>query len=162
MTNKTTTRRAVLAGAAAIAAGANVVPAVALAPDPIFATIETHKAAYKAWAEAVHVESELHHKDPRMPAADKALRDATDACDDAGRTLATLRPTTIAGVLALLDYIDTFNHAAFKYPSGSSGHHAWPWREGEDAIEIGAPIVLPFPYLIMNNVRDALAKMPAA
>jgi hypothetical protein len=67
MKTKTTTRRAVLSGAAALPAGA-MLPAVAGAaptePDPIFAAIERHRLAY---AELKAANSEMSAAEERVP-----------------------------------------------------------------------------------------------
>lgn len=160
MSTTTTTRRAILAGIAAVPAVS--LPALATEPDPIYAAIETHIAAYESWARALEVSSRLPDDDPRFDAADRVTDDAGDAFTEAGLALASSRPATIAGVLALLDYIERFNHRGWSYPTGKSGQHLWPYMEGHDDPTIGAPVVLAFPYRVMNNVRAALAMIGGA
>lgn len=131
-------------------------------PDPIFAAIETHKIAYQLWSKALRVEGRLHHYDPGYAEAEQATNQTSDALKEAGMAFAKIQPTTLDGVLALLSYIDAFNHGAFTHPSGNSAHHVWPRIDGEEeSIFTGAPTVLPWPYLVMNNIRRALAKLTA-
>jgi hypothetical protein len=96
MQTKTTTRRAVLAGLATAPALAG--PALALSsaapPDPIFAAIEHHKACYVALA--------------LLPdgAGGCELSEAVGDETDAARKMAATVPTTLAGLLALLRYVE--------------------------------------------------------
>jgi len=100
----TTSRRAILAGAATLPALA--VPAVAgsLTPDPIFAAIERHRAAYEEHGrvlEAVNAEEdpETHWTNDERVAA------ACDADCDALRALVQTVPATFAGAAAMLRYL---------------------------------------------------------
>jgi hypothetical protein len=96
----TTTRRAVLAAAPAVAAGTlaagTAVNAVAVAmtrasePDPIFALIRAHQDDIKAYLRAC--ETALDDSDPWL--ADRRLLEVL-----------TVPPTTIAGVVALLEHV---------------------------------------------------------
>jgi len=96
----TTTRRAVLAGAASLPALA-IIPATALAAggvDPIFAAIEEHKAADAAFRDE-SVSEEIMAE--RGEEADQVLAD-----------LLATRPTTISGCVAVLRHVD---HHIAKY-----------------------------------------------
>jgi hypothetical protein len=90
-----TTRRAVLAGAAALPALA-IIPATAIAAggvDPIFAAIERHRAVRASFWESND-----------MPEDVMDLR-----CKEHHQALAVLlstRPTTIAGCIAILRHLD--------------------------------------------------------
>ena len=86
-----TSRRAVLAGAAALPALA--MPAIASsASDPLFAAIEHHRIARAAfWDESVSEEIMAE----RGKEADQELAD-----------LLATRPTTVAGMVAVLRYLD--------------------------------------------------------
>lgn len=127
--------------------------------DPIFAEIEAHKVAYRAYSEAVEFNASLTSDDPRYQEADRATRAEGERLNQASLAFADVQPTTIAGLLALLDYVDAFNHRTWSYPSGHSSHFAWPYIEGEEDARIAAPVVLPFPYLVMNNIRRTLAAL---
>ncbi|EIG63490.1 hypothetical protein [Bradyrhizobium sp. WSM1253] len=82
-------------------------PAAAAVPDPVYAAIERYKALSVEYTAAVEWRAPLEDDDP----------DLWDAEEEASRTSAALfeqmdlifsyRPTTIAGVVALLKYIAT-------------------------------------------------------
>ena len=107
------TRRRFLSAAAggAIALALPLAPAGAGAPDPIFAAIEHHRAAGIVWAAAVDVCADF----PEFDITDEQrrqrnlLEDATDAaweaCDQAGIDLVTTAPTTPAGIIAAIRYV---------------------------------------------------------
>jgi hypothetical protein len=174
-------RRAVLAGVAA--APVLAVPALALSGtgrpreggDPIFAAIERHKAAYRIQMEAGRIRCHTADKwspeyDPvECEAAKEAYTAAADASDDAAAdasddaaadALTTIRPTTMAGVLALLHHVEAFNAGAFfldPWPDSTVGDWQskptfWPSWEDEDGIDL-------FGYAVLANVRAALEAM---
>ncbi len=163
MTTKTS-RRAILAGAAALPALA-IIPAAALAAvdnDPIFAAIEGHKAAYLASMAASRIQSNMvdaefsPEYDPIKCEAAHAAARAADAADAAAaEALATIRPTTIAGLLALMRHVEQFNAGAFALdidPEWRSAPMHWPAHDDENEIDL-------FGYSILANVRTALAAM---
>ena len=122
----TSTRRAFLSTAGAAAAATVAPAALAITDrDPIFAAIEAHRAA----AAVVYAVNEVHTgleielpaerrcshvtvwgektvttDDPRWIDCERAAMRAWDAQDDAAVALLHARPTTMAGVKALLDY----------------------------------------------------------
>jgi hypothetical protein len=119
----TTSRRAILAGAATLPVlSVPAVAAIQTEPDPIFAAIERHRSAYAEWVAALDYETALEHElpsekrrsdwsrgvvntdDPRwidnVVAIDKWHDEKAAAMTD----LVTVSPTTAAGVLALLKY----------------------------------------------------------
>ena len=130
MTNSTnTTRRGFLSTAAALAASAAVaIPANAAdasTPDPIFEAIEVHKAARLAFEGAISRQSALDEElpgektrswimvweeeivetdDPRWIDSVREVHRASDAVTDAAYALANVAPTTMAGVVELLQY----------------------------------------------------------
>ena len=134
MTSSTnTTRRGFLSTAAALAASAAVaIPANAAdasTPDPIFETIEVHKAARLAFEDAVSrgcaLERELPRgktrswitvweeeivetDDPRWIDSIREVNRASEAATDAAYALANVAPTTMAGVVGLLQYAISF------------------------------------------------------
>ena len=125
-----TTRRAVLAGTAA------AIPAVAFAsvpahygPDPVFAAIERHRAAYKAHGDFLRDEDERDlwiripeerrrwhadifnpeppadcGDDPEWIAYEKTKLDAGTTDAEALVSVVSTEPATIAGAVALLNY----------------------------------------------------------
>src|SRR5437868_11177890 len=134
MTNSTnTTRRGFLSTAAALTASAAVaIPANAAdasTPDPIFEAIDVHKAARLAFENAVSrgsaLEQELPREktrswivdweeeivetdDPRWIDSVREVNRASDAATEAAYALANVAPTTMAGVLGLLQYAISF------------------------------------------------------
>jgi hypothetical protein len=134
MTNSTnTTRRSFLSTAAALAASAAVaIPANAanaLGTDPILAAIEVHKAARLAFENAVSRGSALEEElpdektrswitvweeeivetdDPRWIDSVREVHRTSDAATDAAYALANVAPTTMAGVVGLLQYAISF------------------------------------------------------
>jgi len=108
----TTSRRAVLAGAAtALATGAAVNVAAIVAtraatPDPIFAAIERHRQLYAAHGVACETDDE------------DAANAACDAAFSALAELVALTPTTLAGCAAMLRYVQ---HVTDADNTGSEG-----------------------------------------
>jgi hypothetical protein len=122
----TSTRRIFLAQAASSAVlAAAVVPAGSMAIDPIYAAIQAHKAAVIALSLIVDLHSKLDRElpiekcrssvtaweeeifstdDPRWIECERALKAAFDRETDAAIDLVNVRPTTGAGLLALLQY----------------------------------------------------------
>jgi hypothetical protein len=136
-----TTRRGFLSTAAALAASAAVaIPANgadASTPDPIFEAIETHKAARLAFKNAVSrgcaLERELPRgktrswimdweeeivetDDPRWIDSVREIHRTSEAATDAACALANVAPTTMAGVVGLLQYAISFRPE--EWPEG--------------------------------------------
>jgi hypothetical protein len=127
MTNSTnTTRRGFLSTAAALAAsGAVAIPANAFEADPIFEAIEVHKAARLTFENAVSRGSALNEElpsektrsyitvweqtiietdDPRWIDSVHEVNRTCNAEIDAACVLVSIAPTTMAGVVRLLQY----------------------------------------------------------
>jgi hypothetical protein len=127
------TRRRFLSTAVGIAAGSTALaladPILAAANDPIFAAIELHKAARLAFENAVSrgsaLEQELPREktrswiavweqeivetdDPRWIDSVREVHRTCDAATDAAYALASIAPTTMAGVVGLLQYAISF------------------------------------------------------
>jgi hypothetical protein len=73
-------------------------------PDPIFAVIDAHKAAYEKWEAAVVREFSLMLDDPRMKSARKATEKLAKLRNDLLMALVSTSPTTIDGIVALAEY----------------------------------------------------------
>ena len=123
------TRRAFVGAIATLPlAVAAAAPAAATAePDPIFAAIDLHLQARKDHHDAIDIETALEIErwkekivktddDPREIAAERAVAAASDAMDEAAVGLLNVQPTTIAGLMALLDYFSETEEELF--PSG--------------------------------------------
>jgi hypothetical protein len=128
-----TTRRGFLSTAAALVASPGVaIPANAastLGADPIFEAIEVHKAARLAFENAVSrgsaLEQELPREktrswiavweeeivetdDPRWIDSVREVHRTSEVATDAAYALANIAPTTMAGVMGLLQYAISF------------------------------------------------------
>jgi hypothetical protein len=152
-------RRAFLSNAASVAAltvAASItgpaVAAVVLGPDPIFAAIEVHKAACAAMNARVSEHSRLECSlprdkrkssvdafeekivatdDPRWIESERAVMRSFDVETDAACVLVTVRPTTIAGVLALLQYANAADKDGEAWPrelQSDDGTKARSWH----------------------------------
>jgi hypothetical protein len=105
-----TSRRALLAGAPAAAAGAllagTAVNTVAIGRakadevDPVFTVIAEHRAAFVAVVAA-------YAREDRVEDDDEITDAAQERAGDAGYDLFTTAPTTVAGAAALLEYLGT-------------------------------------------------------
>jgi hypothetical protein len=73
-------------------------------PDPIFAVIDGHKAAYEKWEAAVNREFSLKFSDPRMKSAQEASEKLAKLKNDLLKALVSTSPTTIDGIVALAEY----------------------------------------------------------
>jgi hypothetical protein len=142
-----TTRRrfiTIAAGASIISVGSLAAVAMPIsatpvsdAPiDPIYAAIERHKAAGIVWDAAVDVRSnfnDLHMTDEQREQRDlldDAVEDAWEPCEQAGIDLITTKPTTPAGIITAIRYIQiqmrddgTYmpQGVEFEYTEGSAG-----------------------------------------
>jgi hypothetical protein len=140
-----------LGGALAIAAGG---AALANASDPIFAAIEAHKAAYHRFSRAVDVSASLYPTDPHYEQAQESTGAASETLESAGINLTDVLPTSFAGVIALLSYVDDFNRGKI----GHSEYFLWPDEIVDETVldESGEHLALPFPFWIMRNVHRTL------
>src|SRR5215472_10564704 len=83
-----------------------------IADDPIFALIQRHRAATRAFSAAVSNKDKVEEVHwpwsdaPERIAADAQYDAASDAWQEAIEELLSTEPTTIAGVAAVLDYVN--------------------------------------------------------
>lgn len=126
----TTSRRNVLIGTAAAAIlPATVVAGAVAEPDPIFAAIEAHKAA---WFEFARLDNWLFDRENEL-SLDKPVWAKVEAeygperdrlwsvHQDKAFDLLDTAPATMAGVIALLDYVERVNAAEFSVPDSRAG-----------------------------------------
>jgi hypothetical protein len=139
------------------------------APDPILETIEAHKAARATWIEWVYRHSDLEEElpqekckswadmyeekifemdDPRWIECERAVVRTMNAEIDAAVVLVDVRPTTQAGICALLQY---------AHASDTDGE-AWPRELQSD----DGKITRPWEYFLIESVAGALAKLSTA
>jgi hypothetical protein len=162
MSSASTTRRAVLAGAASLPALA-VAPAVAIAGDPIFLAIDRHRRTFMQTLFDIEPSMQMYGSDPDYEKAAAAAAAAWDRTHAAAVDLIKVQPTTLAGVIALLKYVEEFNSGALQHPEleGSYSELAL-WQDYELADENGDVLDQPFAYWVMWNVRRALEALSAA
>ncbi len=89
------------------------------------------------------------------PVECKAVKEAASEAHAAANALTTIRPTTIAGPLALMQHVEQFNAGAFALdidPECRSVPMHWPADLDEDEIDL-------FGYSVLANVRSALDDM---
>ena len=167
-------RRTILAGAAAVPAlaipGAASTFATASEPDPVFVTVAGHREAFVEHMRAARLDGKLMRGDPRAEASGAALDAADEVYQEATLELSEVVPTTMAGVVALLRYLEEFQEQAIELPEDPRG-----WHSGDhDALLTetyehpnlvdkfnGEPLELPFVYWVMLNVRTALQSLTA-
>ena len=136
--------------------------------DPIFAAIEAHSAAFIRRCEAQSLACKTPDAGPEatLPknvAIHKAADDAISADYDAGFRLAGTQPSTMPGVLALIDYLEAFNEGKFGINrEWRSAAHFWP--DASDLLPDHADVEDPdgdlgMAYVILLNVRQALRDM---
>lgn len=122
--------------------------------DPIFDAIENHRRACFEFIAIGTGDEEL-------------LDAASDHVTDIGIELANVRPTTMAGVLALLTYVNNVNTGKVHlpgYPDKYTEEEIWPGELVDDDVKNprGRVLELPFPYHVMENIRAAMLKIHAA
>ena len=131
--------------------------------DPIFAAIERHKVAFSASQVMGNIQCNTvdakwsPEYDPVECEAVEEAASAADAADAAAaNALTTIRPTTIAGLLALMHHVEQFNAGAFVLEINPDGWYSkpmhWPANLDEDEIDL-------FGYSVLANVRRALEAM---
>lgn len=147
----TSTRRAVLAGAACLPVLS--VEGLATTADPIFAAIDKHKIAFLLYLRTGRVQFNMEDAAPEYEAAQKAASTATDASREAACALTTIMPATMGGVLALLTYVEQFNAGNFALDADwRSAAFCWPADVDDNDIDL-------FGYEVLANVRRALESM---
>jgi len=122
----TTTRRAVLAGIPAAALVPTAAVAVTVADDPIFAAIEAHKAAFIDKAKVGLVYSDMRSDHPEHDETYWENEDASDVLHEMTGRLVETEPTTMAGLLAFLDYVAAFKDGAIGVEGWRSSPCMWP------------------------------------
>ena len=124
--------------------------------DPIFAAIEAHRAAYVDLSRALSVLGKLPPTDPEYEEANATAETADDEVFCSAHDLAKIMPTTLAGAVALLEYIHFFNQGGLP----ESNHELWPYDIGPHREELETP----WPFLVMHSILTGLkqSKISAA
>jgi hypothetical protein len=150
-----------IVGAATVATAR---PVAAVEPDPIFAAIEAHKAAYMVHEATVgrysdferelqandRLQRDRRHEDERQRGEDieAAIDEAHDATTDAAVALVNIRPTTEAGLLALLSYAITADIDGEVRPRS---------LDSDDSRDITRP----WHFFLIENVAAAITLGPS-
>lgn len=157
-------RRAMLGATAAALAGGAAVNLAALAiakaetvipqgqfPDPIFALIEDHRAAYMdlmaVMTDVPSVDDDLVNEGPEYDAA-------ADRDHDAAIALTNVQPTTIQGIIALLAHINDFNRRGLA--SSRRKHFYSDWMALPETLYGDDGHGMPFAFWLLENVRNSL------
>jgi hypothetical protein len=103
--------------------------------DPIFAKIEAHRAAVAAWTAAGDISAKMENKDdPGYEAAERLASKESGREMKALRALLRCRPTTLSGVIALLDHLGQPQLLCEKSDGTVlSGTDCW-WKEDKDEV----------------------------
>ncbi len=130
--------------------------------DPIFAAIEAHKrAAIETHRKGMPYWSSMDGT-PEHEAAEAEYFDAEEAEDEAAVQLLDVRPTTMAGVIALLRYVADFDQQKITDGSWWSEQHQWPYELSDDDLigaKTGKVLLLPFHALLLRNVQAAIEEI---
>ena len=116
--------------------------------DPIFAAIEAHRAAYGDLSRALSVLGKLPPTDPGYEGANTTAETVGDEVFRRAHDLAKIMPATLAGAVALLEYIQFFNQGGLP----ESNHELWPYDIGPHREELETP----WPFLVMHNILTGL------
>jgi hypothetical protein len=130
----TTTRRAILAGAAALPAMS--LPVIAAETDPIFAAIDNARSTRMEYEAVNTISAEMFSDDQRHDAAEAKTDRASAAMWKAQRALFETVPTTTAGVIALVGQVEEI----LQFYRCPPGHGCWNFLTGdgdEDKTDIG-------------------------
>ncbi|MGF6309931.1 hypothetical protein ABIB82_004072 [Bradyrhizobium sp. i1.8.4] len=146
------TSTAVFAGASAVAP--TLASNIAGDADPIFAAIEHHKAARAEFARWADLQGELEianvrSTDPRWIEADEEVTRSMKADDAAAIELLNIRPTTMAGLLALLKHATEFDTDGQGFPED---------LHSNDERDISRS----WQFFLIENVAGVLAERLAA
>src|SRR5687767_4193987 len=117
-TTHKTSRRTLLAGGTALAAGAvanctAIVSAYPAIADPILDAIERHRLAWFKQAASGRIKCNLNDDTPEHREAEESETAAREALNDASFALLDTMPTTCAGMVSLLMYVEQFNRGDF-------------------------------------------------
>jgi len=139
------------------------------APDPIFAAIEAHKRVHLHKLKVCSINFATDFSAPEKPNTDAADDAARTATEEAERHLSEIRPTTLAGVIALLAYADDFCTQKFALPGQEANWHSsdddWMLglhlRAGLKDRYSGEPVHLSTLHCITTNALNALRTLSA-
>jgi hypothetical protein len=123
--------------------------------DPIFAKIEAHRAAVTAWAAAGDISAKMDNDDPGFEAAERLTTKESSREMKALRALLRCQPTTLAGVIALLDHLGQPQLLREKSDGTVlSGTDCW-WDEDKDEVRA-------FPHVLAGALRGLVGSAVSA
>jgi hypothetical protein len=168
-TGKSTSRRTFINLMAATAATATALPAALAATDPIFEAIDIHRKAYAAFSNCFTEHARLEDtlptsttqtsisrweteivETPRWVASEKDVHELSDAEEAAAIGLVSILPTTMNGVLALLNYVVAVERAGGQWPSDLIDDGASETAQGKD-----------WSVFLNRNLAEVLSKITA-
>jgi hypothetical protein len=123
--------------------------------DPIFAKIGAHRAAVAAWSAAGDISGKMDSDDPGYEAAERLTSKESDREMKALRALLRCRPTTLSGVIALLDHLGQPQLLCEKSDrTVLSGTETW-WKEDKDEVRA-------FPHMLAGVLRSLVGNATCA
>lgn len=165
----TVTRRLAMNMLVSTAIAGTIMPSQAGTPDPIFAAIDAHKVTKAAFCSVLHEASALEEAipltlrqsfidpedmlivetdDPRWIENTRQVHRLSDAETDAACALVSVKPTTMAGVIALLQYA----------VAADTDGHCWPTDlQDDDGKKIRS-----WQHFLIEAVADTLPDLLAA
>jgi hypothetical protein len=116
--------------------------------DPIFKKVEAHRAAVHSWQSASRISADLEKADdPGYEAAERLTSKESKREMKALRALLRCQPTTLAGVIALLDHLGQPQLLCEKSDGTVlSGTDYW-WDENKDEVRA-------FPHVLAGALRS--------
>jgi hypothetical protein len=116
--------------------------------DPIFKKIEAHRDAVHSWQAASRISADLEKADdPGYEAAERLTSKESKREMKALRALLRCQPTTLAGVIALLDHLGQPQLLCEKSDGTVlSGTDYW-WPENKDEVRA-------FPHVLAGALRS--------
>jgi hypothetical protein len=119
--------------------------------DPIFAKIEAHRAAVAAWKAAGDISGKMHGDEPDYEAAERLTSKESDREMKALRALLRCRPTTLQGVIALLDHLGQPQMLCEKSDGTVlSGTENW-WKENKGEVRA-------LPHMLAGALRSLIGE----
>jgi hypothetical protein len=123
--NTTTSRRAVLVGAAALPAMS--LTAIAAETDPIFAAIDNARSTRTEYSAVNNISGNMSSSDPGYEEADARTYRAGDVMWEAQHALFDTTPTTAAGAIALIGQVEEI----LQFYRGPDGTGCWNFLTGD-------------------------------
>ena len=85
-------------------------------PDPIFAAIEAHRKAEAAFGSAVKAADHPGKPYPNQKKRNAVVAATSDAAHNAAIAILDTKPTTIAGIVAVMEYAAAYTQRGAQWP----------------------------------------------